>query len=99
MGRLHVAAAIFEKVQDRRLFGYAERVCWDTILDILRRLEPDREFIANFSGGEDPSTIEPRETSEALLRDMGQPGFISLEQSVKELLQGLKEVEAKEASA
>lgn len=94
IGRLHVAAAIFDNVRDQRIFGFAGRVSWDAILGIFRKLEPERNFVADFSGGEDPALIEPREKAEGLLRDLGQPGWTSVEQSVAGLIEQIKEADA-----
>ncbi|XXG95773.1 hypothetical protein Hte_002044 [Hypoxylon texense] len=94
VGRLHVAAAVLHRVRGQRIFGFAERYSWDSILDILRRLEPARVFPEKFSGGEDPNEIEPRHKAEQMLRDLGRPGWTSLEESVRNLVESLREVDA-----
>ncbi|KAM0354946.1 hypothetical protein ACHAPU_000787 [Fusarium lateritium] len=81
-GRLHVAGAIFDHVKDQRIFGFAGRFSFDEVLDILRKNYPDREFPDNFSSGRDSNEIEPRAKAEQLLKDLGQPGWTSLEDSV-----------------
>ncbi|PNP51923.1 hypothetical protein FNYG_15864 [Fusarium nygamai] len=81
-GRLHVAAAIFNNVKEQRIFGLGGRFNWNRILDIFRKNFPDRSFPENFSGGEDPNEIEPRDKAEQLLKDLGRPGWTSLEESV-----------------
>ncbi|POS72901.1 hypothetical protein DHEL01_v208709 [Diaporthe helianthi] len=81
-GRLHVAAAIFEHVKDQRIFGFAGRFSMDEILDILRKAAPDRKFPDNFSGGRDLTEIKPRDKAEQLLRDLGRPGWVTLEESI-----------------
>lgn len=81
-GRLHVAAAVFDHVKDRRIFGFADRFNWDEILDILRKAAPNKEFPANFSSGSDANEIKPRAEAEKLLRDLGRPGWVSLEETV-----------------
>ncbi|KAH7205239.1 hypothetical protein BKA60DRAFT_600049 [Fusarium oxysporum] len=58
-GRLHVAAGIFKHVQCQRIFGIAYRFSWDSILEIVRKIEPEKTFPDNFSGGEDSNEIEP----------------------------------------
>ncbi|KAJ2991089.1 hypothetical protein NUW58_g2649 [Xylaria curta] len=98
IGRLHVAGAVLTKVRGQRIFGFAQRYSWDCILEILRNLEPDMVFPENFSGGEDPNEIEPRHKAEQLLRDLGQPGWTSLEESVRNLIQGLREVESRQTA-
>ncbi|KAF5640148.1 aldehyde reductase II [Fusarium sp. NRRL 25303] len=81
-GRLHVAAAVFDHVKEQRIFGFAGRFSWDAILDILRKNFPNRTFPENFSGGEDPNEIEPRDKAEQLLKDLGRPGWTTLEESI-----------------
>lgn len=81
-GRLHVAAAVFDHIKDRRIFGFAGRFNWDEILDILRKAAPNKEFPANFSSGSDANEIKPRAEAEQLLRDLGRPGWVSLEETV-----------------
>ncbi|KAF7548842.1 hypothetical protein G7Z17_g6787 [Cylindrodendrum hubeiense] len=83
-GRLHVAAAIHPDVKDERIFAFAGRFSWDAILEILRKNFPNKEFIDNFSGGEDLNEILPRSRAEQLLRDLGRPGWVSLEETVLE---------------
>ncbi|EXL68140.1 hypothetical protein FOPG_15792 [Fusarium oxysporum f. sp. conglutinans race 2 54008] len=88
-GRLHVAAGIFEHVQGQRIFGMACRFSWDSILEILRKIEPEKTFPDNFSGGEDPNEIEPRDKAEQLLRELGRPGWTTLEESIRGTLESL----------
>lgn len=98
IGRLHVAAAILDTVRGQRIFGFAERFSWDIVLDVLRKLEPDREFPAPFSGGEDPNEITPRPKAEELLRRLGRPGWTTLEDSLRGMVDGLRELEAQSKS-
>ncbi|KAL7940088.1 hypothetical protein V8C42DRAFT_356483 [Trichoderma barbatum] len=88
-GRLHVAAAVLPKVEDQRIFGFAGRFNWDTVLDIFRKHVPGRKFPDKFSGGEDGNEIIPRGKAEQLLRDLGRPGWTSLEESILANIEGL----------
>lgn len=90
VGRLHVIGALFEKVKDQRLFGFADRFSWDKILDIMRKQEPNRKFPDNFSGGEDPHEIPPRHKAEQLLKELGLPGWTSLEDCISYNLEALR---------
>ncbi|CAG7557459.1 unnamed protein product [Fusarium equiseti] len=81
-GRLHVAAAIFDHVKDQRIFGFAGRFNWNQVLDILRKQYPEKTFPENFQDGEDSNEIEPRDKAEQLLKDLGRPGWTSLEDSI-----------------
>ncbi|KAJ4244729.1 hypothetical protein NW762_014304 [Fusarium torreyae] len=87
--RLHVAATILEDIKDQRIFAYSERFSWDKILAMLREACPGSILPHDFSGGHDPHEIVPRDKAEALLRLLGRPGFIGLEESVKETINGL----------
>ncbi|KAH8164928.1 hypothetical protein CIB48_g3314 [Xylaria polymorpha] len=99
VGRLHVAAAILPNVRGQRIFAFAERYSWDSILDILRKLEPNKAFVENFSGGEDPNVIEPQSKAEQLLRDLGRTGWTHLEESIGNMVQDLQGLERGSLSA
>lgn len=86
-----MAAAALPHVKDQRIFGFAGRFNWDQILDIFRKNEPEKKFVDNFSGGEDPHKIVPAAKAEQLLRDLGRPGWTSLEKSVLANIKDLKE--------
>ncbi|OJD33987.1 nad dependent epimerase dehydratase [Diplodia corticola] len=88
--RLHVAATLHPAVADERIFGYAEPYNYDTLLNILRKQNPGRDFIENFQSGRDSSVVdEPRARTEELLRELGRPGFTSLEESIRANSEGL----------
>ncbi|KAJ3547636.1 hypothetical protein NM208_g1419 [Fusarium decemcellulare] len=91
--RLHLAAGIFEHVQGERIFGFAHSFCWDMVLELLREIEPEKAFPPNFSSEQDPNEIEPRDKAEQLLRDLGRPGWTSLEESVRGVVGDLYVVE------
>ncbi|KAH7247627.1 uncharacterized protein BKA55DRAFT_676928 [Fusarium redolens] len=88
-GRLHVAVAVLPNLEDQRIFAFAGRFNWDTVLDIFRKHVPDRKFPDNFSGGVDGNEILPRGKAEQLLRDLGRPGWTSLEESILANIEGL----------
>lgn len=92
VGRLHVAAVLLGKVRSERIFAFAARYNWDAVLGILRELEPRRTFPDNFSGGEDPNEIQPRYKAEGYLRDLGRPGWTSLEESVRNMVVQFQEL-------
>ncbi|KAM5354656.1 hypothetical protein ACJ41O_001303 [Fusarium nematophilum] len=98
-GRLHVAAGILEKVKGQRIFGFAEPVSWDAILEILRKVQPEKTFPENFSGGEDTNVIALQDEAEQLLRDLGRPGWTTLESSIRGAVEDLREVEKAQAAA
>lgn len=90
-GKLHVAAAIFSGLEGQRIFAFAGRFSWDQVLEILRKDQPEMKFPDNFSGGEDLNEIKPRDKAEQLLRDLGRPGWTSLEETILDNVKDLKE--------
>ena len=70
--------------------GFADRWCHDQVLHILRKLEPDRKFPENFSGGRNPNNIEGRDEAEEWLRQLGRPGWTTLEESIGGLVEDLR---------
>ncbi|KAF2814725.1 NAD(P)-binding protein [Mytilinidion resinicola] len=84
--RLHVAALIYEDVKAERLFAFAQPFNWNDILAFFRKLYPGRKFHADFPDlGRDLSKVA-NERAEELLKRFGQPGWTSLEDSIKALL-------------
>lgn len=88
--KLHLAAAVFPHIKDRRIFAFAGHFNWDLILEILRKNQPDKAFPSNFSNGIDPNEIQPRIKAEKLLRDSERPGWIGLEESISDNVQTLR---------
>ena len=52
------------------------------VLGILRKQNPGVEFIDNFQPEQDLSEIKPKHRAEQLLRDLGRPGWTSLEDGI-----------------
>ncbi|KAJ4328690.1 hypothetical protein N0V84_000881 [Fusarium piperis] len=90
-GRLHVAAGILDNVKGQRIFAYAGRFNWDEVLKILRKSEPNKAFPDNFSGGRDANEYEARPKAEQLLRDLGRPGWATLEETILATVEGLRQ--------
>ncbi|KAI3559687.1 NAD dependent epimerase/dehydratase [Colletotrichum abscissum] len=87
---LHVAAALLPDVEGERIFAFAYPMNWDIILDILRKQNPGRKFADNFHNDEYPVTVKPIARAESLLKRLGRPGWISLEQSIATNTEHLK---------
>lgn len=87
---LHVAAAILPDVKGERIFAFAYPMNWDIVLEILRKQNPDRKFVDNFYGEQYPVTVEPIARAEELLKRLGRPGWISLEDSIATNTEHLK---------
>lgn len=82
--RLHVAALIHPEVQGERIFAYASPFTWRGIQRIMQKLYPGKSFPRDIDEAElDKSDIVRAPRAEALLRDMGRPGWTSLEETVR----------------
>lgn len=80
--RLHVAATLLPNVKEERIFGAAGHYNFDTILAILRKHFPERTFAEDFAGGRNPNILKVQDRAEQLLRELGEPGWVSLEDSI-----------------
>ncbi|KAL2877048.1 hypothetical protein SGCOL_007669 [Colletotrichum sp. CLE4] len=74
--------AILPDVKGERIFAFAYPMNWDIVLDIFRRQNPGRKFADNFHDEEYPVTVKPVARAEGILKRLGRPGWISLEQSI-----------------
>lgn len=86
---MHVVAVIHPEVKSERIFGTAEPYQFNDILAWLRKWYPERQFPDDFQKGRDLTEWKPRARAEALLKEIGRPGFTTLEQSIKNNLGGL----------
>ncbi|KAI1392684.1 NAD(P)-binding protein [Hypoxylon trugodes] len=86
---LHIVALIFPDVRGERLLASANRFNWNDILGILRKLYPDRYILAKAPhDGRDESKVA-NERAEELLKRLTGNGWISLEESLKDSVEGL----------
>ncbi|KAK4069195.1 hypothetical protein Trihar35433_5774 [Trichoderma harzianum] len=82
--RLHVAALLDPKIKEERIFAFAQEYNWTDVLDILRKLRPNRQFPLNPENeGRDYTQVAPRDKAKKILQDFfGQPDWVSLEESL-----------------
>ncbi|PLB54020.1 cinnamoyl-CoA reductase [Aspergillus steynii IBT 23096] len=91
--RLHVAALLSPEFKNERIFAFAAPFTWTEIIGILRKLRPDNTLIpdAPENEGRDISEVVLAPRAEQLLKDFfGRPGWVSLEQSILEGLEGME---------
>jgi hypothetical protein len=69
-------------VQSERIFAFGGEFSFDKALDIFRKHYPERQFVENFSQDHAWHTIPQRERAEELLKRLGRPGWVQLEQTV-----------------
>jgi len=88
--RLHVAALMFDDVQNERLFAFAEPFNVNKLLRCIRAVAPrDKQLPEEIeNAAEDISSVDTKRSVE-LLRRMGRQGWTSMEQSVLENYTGL----------
>ncbi|KAK4244358.1 hypothetical protein C7999DRAFT_35283 [Corynascus novoguineensis] len=82
--RIHVAALIHPEVHAQRIFAYAAPYTWRNVQRVIQKLYPGKvpdKYIADAEP--DKSEIIPAARAEALLKEMGQLGWTSLEDCVK----------------
>jgi len=90
--RLHVIGMLHPGVKSERIFGFAEAFNWNDILAILRKNYPTHTFQKDEPDmPRDLSTVVPRERTIELLKEFGQPGLVSLEQSILDNVKDLFE--------
>ncbi|KAL3470491.1 NAD(P)-binding protein [Aspergillus californicus] len=92
VARLHVIALLDPAVKGERIFGFASRFNWTDIISIMRKLRPDNRVIPNppENEGRDQNVIVCASRAEGLLREFfDQPGWITLEQSIADGIEGM----------
>lgn len=78
---------IFSDVQNERLFAFAYPYTWNKILAVLRKLYPSRKFNDDIPDiGKDLSHVA-NQRAEEIVRRFGRPGWTSLEDSVKDIVE------------
>ncbi|KNG51234.1 aldehyde reductase II [Stemphylium lycopersici] len=83
--RLHVAALLHPDISNDRLWGFADKFTWNTVLAIYRRLWPARSFPTDFPDLEVDQSEAPTESALMALKEVfGQEGWVSLEDSLKD---------------
>jgi nucleoside-diphosphate-sugar epimerase len=88
--RLHVAALLFPDVENERIFAFAEPFNWDDVFKIIEEVDPGHKLPENpqSPNDRDLSEIAEKPRAEELLRRMGQDGFRSLKDTVREVIKG-----------
>jgi hypothetical protein len=87
VARIHAIALLDPEVKSERLFAFASTFQWTEIIQILRKYRPDSDKIAAppENEGKDLSVVPPAKRAEDLLKSwFEQPGWVSLEQSLKD---------------
>ena len=84
IGRLHAAALLLPGVEGERLLGYAKPFSQTEILEILRKIEPGKQFEDVPEGeGRDLSEVDNRRSEELVRKLKGGKGWTGLEDVVR----------------
>lgn len=89
--RLHVIALLDPNVVSERIFAFAATFNWTDIIGIFRRLRPDNRLLpdAPVNEGRDLSDVVQAPRAEELLKKFfGRPGWVGLEQSLADGIEG-----------
>lgn len=90
VARIHAIALLDPEIKSERLFAFAHPFQWTDMVRLLRKYRPGNDRIPNppENEGHDLTEVPPAKRAEKLLKEwFGQPGWVSLEQSIKEGLE------------
>ncbi len=86
---MHVAAILDPTVGNARIHTWSDGFNWNDVLDIFRKISPEKEFPMNFDGmGTIVATVDDRRGRELLKRWAGRDEWIGLEEGVTETVKG-----------
>lgn len=99
--RIHLAALLDKTVKNERIFAYAQPFHWNDLLEAVRKVRPHAKTLP------DPLPPNDRDLSEVdnhlgeslLQKWFNQTGYKTLEESVRENLEGYGEIEAEKLEA
>lgn len=88
--RLHVAALTDPSQNKQRIFAFAAPFNWNDIFAVFRKCYPNQKVMDDVPDlGRDLSVVPNEDAEELLRKHFGRPGFTSLEETVKENLEGM----------
>ena len=88
---MHVAAILDPDVKNQRIFAWHTPFNWNLILATMRKLRPGHKFVDDLPDSEMLSgKVDDRLGLKLLKKWAGKDGWTSLEQGVKENLEGIE---------
>lgn len=88
--RLHLIAAVMdEDLKNERIFAFADTFTGNEVIDVISKLRPEAKLEKDPKEGRDISKVPNELGAELLKKWYGQNGYKSLEQSLKENLEGI----------
>ncbi|CAG8978363.1 hypothetical protein HYALB_00013043 [Hymenoscyphus albidus] len=85
---LHIAALLSPKIDHERILAFGGAFNWNDILEIIRKLRPSQQVVENYMPQLPPVSTSASERGLELLRSMGKERWTSLEESVRNNLEG-----------
>lgn len=82
IARLHVAATVFEDVREQRLLGYAGTFNFNTLLHVMREVDPEKDLPAEIEVVKDITRADTESARRALAL-LGKKGFMGFEEAVR----------------
>lgn len=86
--KLHLGALIHPEIEGERLFGFGGRYNCTTVLEVIKKIYPERQFPDGLTGLGNDLSRPPNDRALFFLKSLGVDGYKSLEQSVRETLEG-----------
>jgi nucleoside-diphosphate-sugar epimerase len=84
--RLHVAGAVLDGVENRRVFAWAGPYTWIGVADALEGEMGKRTTIRLADKGEDMTKVLAKDRAEGYLKRLGQSDWVPFDQSVRECI-------------
>lgn len=84
--RLHLAGAVLDGVENRRIFAWAGPYTWIGVADVLEKEMGKRTTIKLADKGKDVTNVLAKPTAESYLKRLGEEDWVPFEQSVKECI-------------
>lgn len=84
--RLHVAGAVLDGVENRRIFSWAGTYTWIGVADALEKEMGTRTTIRLADKGQDLTKVLAKDKAESYLKKLGQSGWVPFDQSVGECI-------------
>jgi nucleoside-diphosphate-sugar epimerase len=84
--RLHIAALLLHEVKDERVFGFATTFTYNKLLAVFRKAAPGHKFPEDLKQEDVHLATVPNSRAEELLKKVGRKGWVSLQESIKNMV-------------
>jgi nucleoside-diphosphate-sugar epimerase len=84
--RLHVAALLLPEVKDERVFAFTATFTYNELLVAFRKAAPEHNFPEDLKQEDKHLATVPNSRAEELLKKTGRNGWMSLDESIKNMV-------------